>query len=98
MLQRHHLFERGWISCCCVVLLCLPIVGCNRDSWLKYFGYDRASLLKTYTPRDDEALALHSVDLLFQDRYDEIENRLDASIRNSDTHEHLVENVSLVSQ
>lgn len=90
MLQKHHLFERGWISCC-VVLLCLPIAGCNRDSWLKHFGYDRASLLKTYTPRDDEALALHSVDLLFQDRYDEIENRLDPSIRNGDTHEHLVE-------
>jgi hypothetical protein len=91
MLQRHHLLERGWISCCCVVLLCLPIVGCNRDSWLKHLGYDRASLLKKYTPQDDQALALHSVDLLFQDRYDEIENSLDPTIRNGDTHEHLVE-------
>jgi hypothetical protein len=74
-----------------VVLLCLPIVGCNRDSWLKHLGYDRASLLKKYTPQDDQALALHSVDLLFQDRYDEIENSLDPTIRNGDTHEHLVE-------
>ena len=91
MLQRHHLFERGSISCCWVVLLCLPVVGCNRDSLLKHLGYDRASLLKKYTPQDDEVLALHSVDLLFQDRYDEIENSLDPSIRNGDTHQHLLE-------
>ncbi len=91
MLQRHHLFERGWISRCCVVLLCLPIVGCSRDSLLKRFGYDRASLLKKQVPADDEALALHSVDLLFQDRYGEIENSLDPSIRNADTHDRLVE-------
>jgi hypothetical protein len=74
-----------------VVLLWLPIVGCNRDSLLRHLGYDRASLLKKYTPRNDEAFALHSVDLLFQDRYQEIEDSLDPSIRNSDTHEHLVE-------
>lgn len=91
MLQRHHLFERGWISCCCAVLLCLPVVGCSRDSLLKHLGYDRASLLKKNMPQDDEALALHSVDLLFRDRYDEIESSLDPSIRNGDTHEHLVE-------
>jgi len=91
MLRRRHLFKRGWISCCCVVLLCLPIVGCSRDSLLKHVGYDRVGLLKKYTPRDDEALALHSVDLLLQDRYDEIESSLDPSIRNGDTHEHLVE-------
>jgi len=91
MLQRPHFFERRWIPCCCVVLLCLPVVGCNRDSLLKHVGYDRTSLLKKYTPQDDEALALHSVYLLFQDRYDEIENSLDPSIRNGDTHEHLVE-------
>ncbi len=91
MLQRNHLFERVWISYCCVVLVCSPIVGCNRDSWLKHLGYDRASLLKKYTPQDDEAFALHAVDLLFQDRYDEIENSLDPIIRTGDTHEHLVE-------
>jgi hypothetical protein len=91
MLQRHHLFERAWNSYCCVVLLCLPIVGCNRDSLLKHLGYDRASLLKRYAPRNDEDFALHIVDLLFQDRYEEIEDSLDPGIRNSDTHEHLVE-------
>ena len=91
MLKRHHLFERGWISCFCVVFLCLPILDCNRDSLLKRAGCDRACLLKKYTPQDDEALALHNVDLLFQDHYDEIEHSLDPSIRNGDTHEHLVE-------
>jgi hypothetical protein len=89
MFRKHH--ELGWIPCCCVILLCLPVVGCNRDSLLKHVGYNRASLLRKHTPQDDEALALRSVDLLSQDRYDEIEKTLDPSIRNGDAHEHLVE-------
>ena len=68
------------------MLLCLPLLSCNRDSWLKPFGFDRARVLKKYTPQDDEALAQHYVDLLLQERFDEIENGLDPSIKNRDTH------------
>jgi len=91
MVQRNHLSGRGWAPSCCAVLLCLATVGCSRDSLLKHLGYDRTSFLKRYTPQDDEALARRTVDLLFQDRYDEIENTLDPGIKNGDTHEHLVE-------
>jgi hypothetical protein len=86
MRQGRSLFEGGWL---CLVLLCLALVGCDRDTCLKPFGYDRASILRALTPRDDEALALHSVELLLRGQFDEIENSLDPSIRNRDTHETL---------
>jgi len=73
-----------------VLLLCLPLVGCSRDGWLKFYGYDRASLLKK-NMQEDEALARDCVELLWQDRLDEVEARLDPSVRNADTHETLAE-------
>lgn len=91
MAYTQHLFRHSWIPCCCIVLFCLPVLGCYRDSWLKPFGYDRASFLKKYTPPEDEALARHCVDLLLQDRFDEIEGLLDPSLRNADTRKHLAE-------
>jgi hypothetical protein len=77
------------IRCCCLLLLILPLGGCNRDSYLKLFGYDRASLLKKYTPQDDEALAIHYVDLLRQSQFEQIEDRLDSSIKNAETRDTL---------
>jgi hypothetical protein len=59
--------------------------------WLKSYGYDRASLLKKNMPPDDEALARDCVDLLRQDRFDEIEARLDPSVRSADIREKLAE-------
>jgi hypothetical protein len=42
-------------------------------------------------PQEDEALARDCVDLLLQDRFDELESRLDPSIRSADIHEKLAE-------
>jgi len=75
----------------CALLLCLTAVGCSRDILFKLNGYDRANLLKKNTSLEDEALARDGVDLLLQNRFDEIEARLDPSIRNADIHEKLAE-------
>lgn len=90
MLQRRRR-SKGGIPFWCVLLLCLPVAGCSRDSWLKLHGYDRASLLKKSTSVEDEALARDCVDLLLQNRFDEIEARLDPDIKNADIHEKLAE-------
>ncbi len=52
-------------------------------------GYDRASLLKKWTPRDDELLAVHYTDLLRQSQFEQIEDRLDPSIKNAETRDTL---------
>jgi hypothetical protein len=74
-----------------LMLLCLFAGGCSRDDGLKLFGYDRASLLRRSMPPGDEALARDCVDLLLQNRFDEIEARLDPSMRGVDTNEKLAE-------
>jgi hypothetical protein len=33
-----------------ILRLLLPLVGCNRESYFKLFGYDRNSLLYKFTP------------------------------------------------
>ncbi len=91
MLQRGHRSKGTWIPLCCVLLSCLPVVGCSRDDWLKFYGYDRASLLKKNMPQEDETFARDCVDLLWQDRLDEVEARLDPIARNADAHEKLAE-------
>ena len=86
----------GWLCCCCFALLVLPLTGCDRDSGLKLFGYDRASLLKRYTPQDDEALAIRYVNLLRQSQFEQIEDRLDPSIKNSETRDTLTRMYSTI--
>lgn len=76
---------------CCLVLLMLSLSGCNRDTYLKLFGHDRASLLKSSIPPDDESLAIQYVDLLRQRGFDQIEDRLDPSIKNAETRDVLAE-------
>src|ERR1700688_2573508 len=44
-----------WIRLCGLLLLVLSLGSCDRNSYLRPFGYDRASLLKRYTPQDDES-------------------------------------------
>jgi hypothetical protein len=66
-----------------VVILLLPFAGCNRESYLKLYGYNRDDLLYGTMPREDEVFALHSVDLLRQGRFDQVEDQLDPSIRNA---------------
>jgi hypothetical protein len=68
-----------------ILRLLLPLVGCNRESYFKLFGYDRNSLLCKFTPREDEAFALHYVDLLRRSRFDEIEDWLDPTVKNGQT-------------
>jgi hypothetical protein len=96
MLQRGHRSKGTWIPLWCVLLLCLPVASCSRDGWLKLYGYDRTSLLKKSMPPEDEALARDCVDLLFQNRLDEIEARLDPGVRTADIHEKLAEMSSLL--
>jgi hypothetical protein len=78
-----------WIRFCCLLLLALSLGGCNRDDYFRLFGYDRAALLKKYTPQDDEALAIHYVDLLRKSQFEQIEDHIDPSIRNAETRDTL---------
>ena len=66
-----------------IFLLLLPFVGCNRENYFKLLGYKRDDLLYKTMPREDEACALHSVDLLRQGRFDQVEDQLDPSIRDA---------------
>ncbi len=66
-----------------IFLLLLPFVGCNRETYFKSYGLNRDDLLYETTPREDEAFALNSVDLLRQGRFDQVEDQLDPSIRNA---------------
>ncbi len=74
----------GWVRWCVVLLVILFQVGCDRDSYLKFAGYDRASLMRKMTPRDDESLAINSVELLRKKQFEQVEERLDPSVRNAD--------------
>jgi hypothetical protein len=85
----HRPHGGDWVLVTGFLLLILSVGSCDRDNYLKPFGYDRASLLKKYTPQDDVAFAMHCVDLLLQGQYEEIENRLDVSIKNSETRDGL---------
>lgn len=75
---------------CVILLLVLFQAGCDRNSYLKFAGYDRASLMKKNTPQDEEALAIGSIELLRQKRFEQVEERLDPSIKNADLRSRLV--------
>lgn len=64
-------------------LLLLPVEVCNRENYFKLLGYTRDDLLHGTTPREDEAFALHSVDLLRQGRFDQVEDQLNPSIKDA---------------
>jgi hypothetical protein len=72
-----------------LLLLLLSLGGCDRDSFLKLIGYDRASLMKKMTPQDDESLAIRYIDLLRQRRFDKVEDGLDPRIRDGVTRDKL---------
>ncbi|MGA8237436.1 MAG: hypothetical protein WB918_13035, partial [Candidatus Sulfotelmatobacter sp.] len=63
-----------------IFFLLLPLVGCDRESYFKLYGYTRDDLLYGTMPREDEVFALQSVDLLRQGRLDQLEGQLDPSI------------------
>ena len=66
-----------------ILLLLLPLVGCNRESYFKFYGVNRDDLLYGTMPREDEAFALHSVDLLRESQFDQVEEQFDPRIRNA---------------
>ena len=72
-----------------IFLLLLPFAGCNRENYFKLWGYTRDDLLYGTTPREDEAFAVHTVDLLWQGQLDQVEDQFDPSIRNAQLHEAL---------
>jgi hypothetical protein len=75
----------SWTRRCSLFFLLLSLVGCNRDNFMKLFGYDRASLMKRFTPPDDESLALRYVELVRQHRFEKVEELLDPSIKDGET-------------
>ena len=79
-----------WLCSCSLFLLVLPLAGCNRDSYMRLFGYDRATLLKKYTPQDDEALAINYVGLLRQGQFEQIEDHSDPAMKNAETRDTLI--------
>jgi hypothetical protein len=70
-------------------LLLLPVVVCNRENYFKLLGYTRDDLLHGTTTREDEAFALHSVELLRQGRFDQVEDELDPSIKDAQMRDRL---------
>jgi hypothetical protein len=50
---QFRLSRPQWLCCCCLAFFVLPLISCDRDRGLKLFGYDRATLLKKYTPPVD---------------------------------------------
>jgi hypothetical protein len=72
------------MRCCCLLLLVLPLGGCDRDSYYKLFGYTRDSLLRKYAPQEDESLALRYIEMLRQNRFDQIEDRLDPGVKDEE--------------
>jgi hypothetical protein len=74
----------SWMLCCGLSLLLLSLVDCDRDSYLRLFGYDRVGLMKRMTPPDDEVLAVRYAELLRQRRFEEIEEHLDPDIKNGE--------------
>jgi len=69
-----------WMLLSSLLLVVLSLGGCDRDSYLKLIGYDRASLMKKMTPQDDESLAKRYMDLLRQSRFEKAEEGLDPGI------------------
>lgn len=69
------------------ILLSLGVFACNR-----------ASLVETMAPAGDEAAAKDDIDLLRAGRFDEIEKKLDPSIKNADIHASLVKMKGLVPE
>ena len=56
---------------------------------LAFVGCDRAALMKKLTPAEDESFARRHVDLLRQQRFDQIERALDSGVADSNTRDTL---------
>lgn len=50
---------------------------------MNILGYDRTSILKRFTPQDDEAIAIRYVGLLRQNKLNDVEDYLDPSVKDA---------------
>jgi hypothetical protein len=57
-----------WVLWSSLLLLVVPLAGCDRDSYLKLFGYDRAKLLRMTVSEKDETLARNYIENVRQRR------------------------------
>lgn len=86
----------GWVRWCSLLLLVLPLVSCDRDSFMRLAGYDRASLLRKMTPHDDELFARRHAELIRQYKFEEIEGALDPSIKNAEARDKLTAMAAII--
>jgi hypothetical protein len=63
------------------VLILICFSGCNQNS---------DTLIKKFTPPEDEAKATNYISKLRQGRFEQIENDMDESIKTADVHDTLV--------
>jgi len=82
----------AWLS---LLPLLLPLAGCDRDSVLKPFGYDRAKLLRKLVPQNDETVARQYAEGLRQRRFEQIENDFDSNLKNPDFRQTLADMADL---
>jgi hypothetical protein len=72
-------------KCLAGVAFCVFLVGC-----------DEASLMKKFTPAEDEAAARGYVELLRQGKYDQIQRDLDPSIVDSSSRDTLIQMAAII--
>jgi hypothetical protein len=87
-----------WVLCFSLFLLAVFLVGCDRDTVLKPFGYDRAKLLGMVVSEEDETFALAYIDNIRQRRFEQIENDLDPGASNSNAHDNLAKMADVFPQ
>jgi hypothetical protein len=84
-----------WFS---LFLLAVFLVGCDRDTVLKPFGYDRAKLLRMTVSEEDETFARAYLENIRQRRFEQIENDLDPGASNSNAHDNLAKMAAVFPQ
>ncbi len=80
-----------WVFWLSLLLLVVLLAGCDRDSVLKPFGYDRAKLLRVMVSEKDETFARNYIEDVRQRRFEQIENDLDPSVSKSEAQDNLTQ-------
>ncbi len=80
-----------WLLWLSLLLLVVLLAGCDRDSVLKPFGYDRAKLLRVILSEKDETFARNYGENVRQRRFEQIENDLDPSVSKSEAQDNLTQ-------
>lgn len=80
-----------WVLWFSLALVVVPLAGCDRDSVLKPFGYDRAKLLRVMVSEKDETFAQNYIENVRHRRFEQIENDLDPSVSKSEAQDNLTQ-------